>query len=155
MKKNLLFYVFRITVIITFCTGLIYLVKFFLLISQLPMMSTQDGFESLGSWSMIFFIYELLCLASLVLSAVTFKLTSVLSSAVRTAVMLFAAGADLFAHRYVSIFSSFDNAIDAVDRFQDIEDSGFGAILCSFAGVVLMLFAAITSVIALVRGSDK
>lgn len=149
MKNKILFYAFRITVILAFITGVVYAVKFINLITQIGMLYTEYAFDDLSSWSMFFIIYEILCLAALVLSAVTFKFTRPEISTARTLVLLFATLSDLFAHKYVTVFSGYTNAVDAIDKFQDIEDEGFITILISILGVAMVLILAISSVVAL------
>lgn len=153
MKNKVLFYAFRITVILAFITGAVYSAMFIDLITRIGMLYTETAFDSLTRWSMIFVIYELLCLAALVLSAVTFKFTGMISSVVRTLVLLFALAGDLFAHRYVTVFGGITDAVEALDQFQGIEDNGFVLIAVSVIGAILMFFPAVTSIVALKRGN--
>lgn len=153
MKNKILFYAFRATVILAFIAGAVHAVKFIGLITDIGMLSTVTAFDDLRSWSMFFTVYEVLCIAALVLSSVTFKFTGMITSVVRTLVLVFAAGSALFAHRYIAVFGGIEDAVDAVDRFQGIEDNGFITIIISILGAALMFILAITSVIALKQGN--
>lgn len=155
MKSKPIVYIFRITVILAAILGAIYTVKFFILGSNIATLPTEDAFKDLGTWSMIFFIYLIVCCIATVLSVITFNATGKVCSVMRTVVLAFAAVADLLAYKYVSVFGSIKKAVEAVDEFQDIEDNGFIMVVLSFLGAVLMVILGITSIVAIIKKANE
>ena len=155
MKSKLLVYFFRSTVILACALGIVYVAKFFLLSTEIATVDTEDAYKSLGTWSMMYFLYLIVSCIAAVLSVAAFKTTGKVCSAVRTAVLLFAAVVNLMAYKYVSIFASIEDSIEALDEFQDIEDNGFTFVMLTFVGAFLLIFTAITSIVAIVKKSGE
>jgi len=151
MKNKLVVLLFRLSLIGAGVMGLAYVIKFFILGSTISTMDTVEGFASLRTWSKIFFIYEVLCIVSLILSGVTFPATGKVKSVIRTIVIAFAVASDLLAHKYISIFSSTEDALEGIDEFQDIADNGLTKVVLSFAGACMLGILVITSIVAVVR----
>ena len=155
MKNKIAVLLFRLCLIGAGVTGIAYVVKFFILGSTIATMDTEEGFANLRTWSRIFFLYEVLCVISLIMNALTFPATSKSKSIIRTVVIAFAAAADFLAHKYISIFGSIEDAIEGIDRFQDIEEKGFTMVMMSFAGVCLLAILIFTSVAAVFKKMNE
>ena len=153
MKGRRFNIVFRIVLMLTFVAGMIYLIAFVNLAGAPAKMTSDEYLGACRRWTYIFFVYLGMTVASAVLSVLALRGANRLSGWVRTAVIGFAAVANILAVRYIYVFRGYEDAVDAAKAVDSLVDTGTVFIIMSFAGAMLLFFLVITSVYDIVTSS--
>lgn len=146
MKSKKLTLIFRILLMLTFIAGMIYLISFVRLAGAPAVMKSDEYLAACRRWTYVFFVYMGMTLVSAVLSVVAMRGAGKLIGVMRTAVIGFAAAANILAVRYIAVFRGYDDAVDAAKAVDSLVDTGTVFIIMSFAGAMLLFFLMITSV---------
>ena len=149
-KSKLLNVIFRILVMLTFISGMLYIIRFVSLANAPAVMTSDEYLSACRSWTYYFFVYLIMTAACTVLSVLTvIKGGNKLSGAVRTAVLLFAAVSDVLSLKYVTLFRGYEDAVEAARAVDSLGDKGKLFIIMSFIGAMLLFFLVISSVYSL------
>ena len=153
MKGKRLNIIFRIVLMLTFIAGMVYLISFVGLAGAPAKMTSEEYLGACRRWTYIFFVYLGMTAASAVLSVLVLRGGFGLAGIVRTLVIGFAAVANILAIRYIYVFRSYEDAVDAAKAVDSLVDTGTVFIIMSFAGAMLLFFLVITSVYDIVTSS--
>lgn len=146
MKSKKMTVIFRIVLMLTFIAGMIYLISFVRLASAPAVMTSDEYLAACRRWTYVFFVYMGMTLASAVLSVIALKGANKAVGAVRTAVIAFAAVANILAVKYIAAFRGYEDAVDAAKAVDGLVDTGRIFIIMSFTGAMLLFFLMVTSV---------
>ena len=146
MKRKGLNIIFRILLMLTFIAGMIYLISFVSLANAPAVMTSDEFLSACRRWTYIFIVYLFMTTASAVLSFIVMLGSKRLSGIVRTLVILFAAAANFLSIRYIFVFRSYEDAVEAAKAVDSLVDTGTVFIIMSFVGAMLLFFLVITSV---------
>ena len=146
MKSKKLTLIFRILLMLTFIAGMIYLISFVRLAGAPAVMTPDEYLAACRRWTNVFFVYMAMTLASAVLSVMALRGANKLTGVLRTAVIVFAAVANILAVRYIAAFRGYEDAVEAAKAVDGLVDTGTVFIIMSFSGAMLLFFLMITSV---------
>ncbi|MBR1392229.1 MAG: hypothetical protein IJ561_00175 [Ruminococcus sp.] len=142
---------FRIVLIVTFFAGMVFLISFIRLVDSPAVMTEEQFLSACRRWTYTFIVYLFLCVGSSVLSILCFRSNGKIVSIARTAVIVFAAVADLLAMRYIFVFRGYEDAVEAAKAVDDLLDKGTVFIIMSFVGAMLLFFLMVSSVYNIVK----
>lgn len=151
MKSKGFNILFRIILILTFVAGMVYLIAFVRLVGAPAEMTEEQFLSACRCWTYIFIVYLFMCVGSSVLSILCFRSNGKLVSVSRTAVIVFAAVSNLLAMKYIFVFRSYEDAVEAAKAVDDLLEKGTVFIIMSFVGAMLLFFLMVSSVYNIVK----
>lgn len=146
MKSKRMTVIFRIVLMLTFIVGMVYIISFVSL-ANAPATKTSDEFLSAcRRWTYVFFGYLGMTVASAALSVIAMRGANKLTGIIRTAVIVFAAAANILSVRYIAVFRGYEDAVEAAKAVDSLVDTGTVFIIMSFSGAMLLFFLVISSI---------
>lgn len=151
LKNKAFVYIFRILIILTFIGGMLYLIAFVRLAQTSVSVSESSFLSACSRWTYYFFVYLGLAAAALLMSVIDLLKLPKPLPVIRTAVLAFCTLSDILAFRYVRVFRSYDDAVEAAKAIDGLLDKGTTFIILSFVGAMLTFFLMVASIAALIR----